>query len=276
MESSQHKNKVCPQQPGSHQDRAILALSSMNLLLKLCRVFPCPISETHSKVWSQSISCTTTIQNNNVAMDWVHKPRELLEGMPDTWRPASLPSSVFTESCTSPFCLWKPSWWPKCTSAEAAEHRALLGPFLLKPFQHELHKNRDSKSIVRLPFTACGPVPRTRQFCSEGHEQGPINHSALGLLLFAPNLTTNWCSMEARTSSETQIRLTPSHTASGDRITPQNWPLSYTTPNPALALGLVFPTPWLVLSIAFIALCSVSQNRYKGRKSGGKMSVLKK
>lgn len=134
MESSQHKNKVCPRQPGSHQDRAILALSSMNLLLKLCRVFLCPISATHSKVWSQSTSFTTTLQNNNVAMDWAHKPRELLEGMPDTWKPASLPPSVFTESCTGPFCLWKPSWWPKRASAEAAEHHALLGPFLLKPF----------------------------------------------------------------------------------------------------------------------------------------------
>lgn len=100
-------------------------------------------------------------------------------------------------------------------------------------------------------------MPRTRQFCSEGHERGPINYSALGLLLFAPNLTTNWCSMEARTSSETQIRLTPSHTASGDRITPQSGPLSYTTPNPALPLGLVFPTPRLVLSMALPCVLSV-------------------
>lgn len=63
--------------------------------------------------------------------------------------------------------------------------------------------------------------------------------------------------MEARTSSEPQIRLTPSQKASGDRITLQSGPLSYTTPNPTLALGLVFPTPRLVPSMALPCVLSV-------------------
>lgn len=166
----------------------------MCLLLKLCHVhFHSPFLPPVLKCGLPLSPSPQPTQSNNVARWAGHISPESF------WRERGTPGGqhphLHQYSLRAASVPPLQSWCSHRGSLLLIDSHALLGPFPLKPFYYDLHKNGDSKSIVHPCSPACGPVPRTRQYLinvAKGTSVWTYQSLCTWPVIVASNLTTTW------------------------------------------------------------------------------------